>query len=81
MPHGRTCPASAQGVHMYWNKTIETLSPADLAELQLKRLKTTLAQVMKVGFYQKKFKDEGVRPEEVKTLADVSKLPFTRKRT
>ncbi len=64
---------------MYWNKTIETLSPADLAELQLKRLKTTLAQVMKVGFYQKKFKDEGVRPEEVKTLADISKLPFTRK--
>ena len=38
---------------MYWDKKIETLKPADLQALQLKRLKKTLKQVENVGFYQK----------------------------
>ncbi len=40
---------------MYWDKKIETLKPADLQALQLKRLKKTLHQVQNVGFYKKQF--------------------------
>ena len=64
---------------MYWDKKTETLNPADLAALQLKRLKKTINQVRNVGFYQKKFAEAGIKASAIKTLDDIHKIPFTKK--
>ncbi|MCQ8894766.1 MAG: phenylacetate--CoA ligase [Methanolinea sp.] len=64
---------------MFWNEKVETLPEKDLQSLQLRRLKKTLSQVENVEFYRKKLKNAGIRPRDVRTLDDLSKLPFTRK--
>ena len=64
---------------MFWNETIETLPPAELSELQLKRLKNTLESVQNVEFYRNQLKSAGIKPGDIRTLDDVCKLPFTRK--
>ncbi|WP_221252523.1 phenylacetate--CoA ligase family protein [Desulfuromonas versatilis] len=52
----------------------------DLERLQLERLKTTLEQVYhRVPCYQGKFKLACVAPEDVRTLSDLRRLPFTTK--
>ena len=59
---------------------IETISRSELEKLQLKRLQTKVKEVYeKVPFYRKAFKDKGVAPGDIKTLADITKLPFTSK--
>ncbi|MFA7695877.1 MAG: phenylacetate--CoA ligase [Methanoregula sp.] len=64
---------------MFWDEKMETLKPADLQALQLKRLKKTLRTVQHVEFYRKQFDKAGVRASDVKTLDDIQKLPFTKK--
>ena len=64
---------------MFWNELIETLPPAELSELQLKRLKNTLESVQNVEFYRNQLKSAGIKPGDIRTLDDVCKLPFTRK--
>ena len=64
---------------MYWDKKIETLKPADLQALQLKRLKKTLKLVENVGFYKKRLAEAGVKTSSIKTLDDIRKIPFTKK--
>jgi phenylacetate-CoA ligase len=64
---------------MFWDKKIETLKPADLRALQLRRLKKTLKLVQNVPFYQKRLSDAGVKPSSIKCLNDITKIPFTRK--
>jgi len=59
---------------------VETMPRAELEKLQIKRLKTKLKEVYeKVPFYRRAFKEKGVVPEDIKTLADITKLPFTSK--
>ncbi|HNS83275.1 MAG TPA: phenylacetate--CoA ligase, partial [Methanolinea sp.] len=64
---------------MFWDEKTETLPKRDLEELQLTRLKKTIAQVQNVEFYRKKLKEAGVRPDDIRTLGDIEKIPFTRK--
>ncbi len=64
---------------MFWDKKIETLNPADLQALQLKRLKKTLHAVQQVEFYRKQFENIGIAASDIKTLDDIQKLPFTKK--
>jgi len=64
---------------MFWDKAMETISHADLQEVQVKRLRQTVAQCREVGFYKEKFKEAGIGPDSIKTLDDLQKLPFTRK--
>jgi phenylacetate-CoA ligase len=64
---------------MFWDKKIETLKPADLKVLQLKRLKKTLHAVQQVDFYRNQFDSAGIAAKDIKTLEDVRKLPFTKK--
>lgn len=46
--------------------------------LQLKRLQKTVARVYgRVPFYRAKFDAKGLKPEDIKSLEDVTKLPFT----
>ena len=64
---------------MIWSKE-ETLSRAELEALQLERLKETVKRVYeKVKPYRKKMDDLGVKPEDIKSLKDLSKLPFVTK--
>ncbi|MEN2985235.1 MAG: phenylacetate--CoA ligase [Thermodesulfovibrionaceae bacterium] len=64
----------------FWNKQIETLPREKLEEIQLKRLKKTVKKVyQRVLYYKKKFKETGVTPEDIKSLEDVRRLPFTTK--
>ncbi len=64
---------------MIWSKE-ETLSRAEMENLQLARLKETVARVYeKVPYYRAKMQEKGLKPEDIQTLADLQKLPFTTK--
>lgn len=64
---------------MIWSKE-ETLPREELEALQLERLKETVKRVYaKVPAYAKKMDEAGVKPEDVQTLADLSRLPFVTK--
>ena len=63
-----------------FNKKIETLSRSKIKELQIKRLKETIHLVYNnVPFYQKKFKELKIKPDDIKKFEDIKKLPFTTK--
>lgn len=64
---------------MFWDKKIETLKPADLQDLQLRRLKKTLHQVQNVEFYRNRLNSAGLKNTAIKTLDDIQKIPFTKK--
>ena len=60
---------------------METLSRADLAQLQLERLQQVAARVYeRVPLYRQRFDDARVKPGGIRSLADVARLPFTTKR-
>ena len=64
---------------MIWSKE-ETLSRKEMEALQLERLKETVARVYeRVEPYRKKMDEAGVKPEDIKSLADLKKLPFVTK--
>lgn len=59
---------------------IETASRDEIVAVQLKRLKQTLAHVYaNVPHYRQAFDAKGVHPDDLKTLADLAKFPFTTK--
>ena len=61
-----------------WNPKIETMNREDLQALQLKRLQATVAQTYeRVPMYRKRFEEAGLRPEHIKSLADIRLLPYT----
>ncbi|DAB34144.1 MAG TPA: phenylacetate--CoA ligase [Sulfurospirillum sp. UBA12182] len=62
-----------------WSKE-ETLPRGELEKLQNARLQETVARVYgNVPFYQNKFKELGITPHDIKSIHDISKLPFTKK--
>ena len=63
----------------FFNPDIETMPRKELEQLQLERLKSTVKHCMYSPFYQEKFKELGITPDDIKTLDDVRKLPFTTK--
>ncbi len=64
---------------MIWSKE-ETLSRKEIEEIQLVRLKETVERVYNtVPYYRQKMIEKGVKPQDVKTLKDLSKLPFVTK--
>jgi len=64
----------------YWQPKYELMERRELEELQLSRLKSVAEKVYKsVPFYHRKFQEAGVAPEDIKSLADISRLPTTRK--
>jgi phenylacetate-CoA ligase len=65
--------------HLF-NAKMETVPRKNLQELQLERLSQTIHRVYEtVPFYKKKFKELRVKPQDIKTLDDVKKLPLTTK--
>ena len=64
---------------MIWSEK-ETLSRKEMEALQFERLKETVYRVYdKVAPYRKKMDEAGVKPEDIKSLSDLSKLPFVTK--
>lgn len=63
-----------------WNAVCECLPKKELEALQLKRLKKVVKTAWeKVPYYRAKMEAAGVAPKDVRTLADVARLPFTTK--
>lgn len=64
---------------MIWAKE-ETMSRAELEALQLKRLQETVKRVYEtVEPYRRKMEEAGVKPEDIKSLQDLRRLPFVTK--
>lgn len=63
---------------MYYDEA-EKLSRLEIERLQLMRLQRTLTQAARSPFYAGRFKECGLDPASVKSLADVRRLPFTTK--
>lgn len=63
-----------------WNPEYETMDRQTLAELQLRRLQMTVSWVYeRVSYYRELMDTAGVRPRDIKSLDDISLLPFTDK--
>jgi len=63
---------------LYWEEEMETLPRVGLESVQLTRLKKLVARVYKtVAPYREKMDAAGVKPEDIQSLADLAKLPFT----
>ena len=64
----------------YWNKDIECAPRSEIEALQSYRLSNTIRRVYEnVAPYRQKMDEAGVKPEDIKSIADLSKLPFTTK--
>ena len=60
---------------------IETASRDEITGLQLKRLKSTLSHAYANSpHYRAKFEEAGVHPDELRTLGDLARFPFTTKK-
>lgn len=57
----------------------ESLSRAEIEALQTERLQKTLQQCMKSPFYRKRFEENHISPRDIRSLGDMSKIPFTTK--
>jgi phenylacetate-CoA ligase len=65
-------------VKKYWDEKHETMSLDEMQKVQLGHLRSTLERVYeKIPFYKKAFDTRGVKPSDLKRLADISKFPFT----
>lgn len=59
---------------------IETASVDELRALQLERMRTTLHHAYRNSpVYRRKFEESGVHPDDLKTLDDLARFPFTTK--
>lgn len=50
-----------------------------ISALQLERLQATVRHCMNSPFYKQRFEEIGLKPEDIKTLDDIRKIPFTTK--
>ena len=65
---------------VYFNEEFETLPRAALEALQLKRLQAAVARVyQQVPLYRAAFDRAGVTPDQITSLDDLRRLPFTTK--
>ena len=64
----------------YYQPEIETASVADIKKIQIERLQEQVKHVYaNVPFYRDKMDKAGVKPEDIKELSDIAKLPFNYK--
>ena len=62
----------------YWNEKIETLPTEEIRKQQLQKLKEQVKHCYNnSSFYKKKFDSAGLKPEDVRSLDDLQKIPFT----
>lgn len=62
----------------YWDPEIETMPVDELMKLQEVKLKELVHYVYENSpFYKQRFDEHGVHPDDIQTLEDITKLPFT----
>ncbi len=66
-----TCP--------YLHEEKETMTREQISALQLERLQATVRHCMNSPFYKQRFEEIGLKPEDIKSLDDIRKIPFTTK--
>ena len=65
---------------LIWNHEFETMPRPELGKLQLERLKKLVARVAEtVPFYKNLYAQAGVSADDIQSLEDIAKLPFTNK--
>ena len=65
---------------MVYDMERETLPRDEIESIQLRRLRQLVERVYyNVPFYRRKFDEAGVKPQEVRSLSDIRRLPFTQK--
>ncbi|NLD88389.1 MAG: phenylacetate--CoA ligase [Clostridiales bacterium] len=65
---------------MYYSKRIETMSRDELSALQSERLVNCVKRVYEnVDTYKRKFDEASIQPGDIKSIEDISRLPFTYK--
>ncbi|MBL7179321.1 MAG: phenylacetate--CoA ligase [Pseudomonadota bacterium] len=58
----------------------ETMPREDLEAIILRRLKATIDRIyVNVPFYRKKFQENNITPNDIKSLEDLKRIPFTTK--
>ena len=64
----------------FFQEEIECMPRDDMRKLQLERLQTTVADAYaRVPFYRSRLDEAGVKPEDICSLEDLQKIPFTTK--
>lgn len=65
---------------MIWNEKIECASRDEMSQIQSERLLQTVKRLYhNVPYYRKKMQDVGLVPEDIHSIEDLTKLPFTTK--
>lgn len=71
---------AVNGAMRYYNEKMECMPLAEKKELQSERLREVVKRVYNnVASYRVKMEEAGLRPEDIKSIDDIHKLPFTTK--
>ncbi|HJJ49837.1 MAG TPA: phenylacetate--CoA ligase [Methanocorpusculum sp.] len=64
----------------FFNEKLETLGKEETEKLQYRELKTLIARLFRDSpFYNGRMKEAGVSPDDIKSISDITKLPFMKK--
>jgi phenylacetate-CoA ligase len=63
----------------YLDPEIETMTREQIEALQVERLKATVAHCMNNPIYKQRLEEAGVSPENIKSVSDIRRIPFTTK--
>ena len=63
----------------FFDEKMETMTRAEIETLQLERLQATVQHCMNSPFYRSRFEEIGLKPEDIKSLDDIRRIPFTTK--
>jgi len=64
----------------FWNRDVECLPRPELEQLQVERLRRTVARAIeRVPLYRQRLTEAGIKPEDMTSLDDLRRLPFTTK--
>ena len=64
---------------MYLHPEFEKLTRSEIEALQTERLKKTVRQCMNSEFYRRRFTESHIDPDDIRSLSDLSRIPFTTK--
>lgn len=64
---------------MYLHPEFEKFTRSEIEALQTERLKKTVRQCMNSEFYRRRFAESLIDPDDIRSLSDLSRIPFTTK--
>lgn len=63
---------------MYWDESIETMSSEEMRARQSTELKKAVSYAYnQVAFYKERFDEAGIKPDDINSIDDIIRLPFT----